>query len=46
MACNLDYWFLDSYYFVYFDISNVDYGYSLFSDQSFIIGEHFLSSLM
>ena len=44
---NLDYWFLASSDFVYVDISDDDYGYSLFSDQSFIIvGECFLSALM
>jgi len=41
-ACNLDYWFLGTSYFVYIDISDGDYGCSLFSDQSFIIvGECF-----
>ena len=41
LACNLDYWFLDTSHFVYFGISHGDYGCSLFSDHSFIIGESF-----
>jgi len=41
-ARNLDYWFLGTSYFVYIDISDSEYGGSLFSDWSFIVvGECF-----
>ena len=33
-ACNLDYWFLGTSYFIYVDILDGDYGCSLYSDRS------------
>ena len=46
-ASNLGYWFPGTSYFVYVDISDSEYGCSLFSDRSFIIvGECFLWVLM
>jgi len=46
MARNLDYNFLGTSYFVCVDTSDGDYGCSLFSDRSVIIGECFLLALM
>jgi len=40
-ACNLNYWFLGTSYFVYVDISDGDCGFPLCCDRSFIVGEYF-----
>jgi hypothetical protein len=47
-ARNLDYWFLGTFYFIYADILDGDYGFSLFSHCSFINVSVcvFLSALM